>query len=546
MGSEGSAPSDDRGVVLVLVAAAMGTILVLVALVLDLGGARRDREADQVAADAMALAAVADLGGSARSAERACHSAWDYLVVNLPTAATAPSPSCSTFATTCNATTARQIETTIGPYRVTFTHPVPADHTLLQGQSAAALDGTACDRFGVRVRQTRANLWMAGSVSLDVKAVGRLVRGRGDVDAPLVLLEPSACDVLTVNGSGQLRVSTSTGDPGYIDIDSDGSACPQQKSIIIDVDGNGKITAGVISMWALGGGDPSRAYDTSDNSLFDLQNPSISPVPTASQAPVGRNAVDWRYNCSAANGCPDSGTAEIDTMVAAWGSGEPQPAGSFTRWTTAGYSCSPSGATVVPAGSWWVDCGSAGLSTNGSITFQGGDIVSDGPIRATGSGGVRINCSDANPSDTVAPATCPADPPSPTIFYQRAGDLVRNGDLELRETFVYLASGALDMAGNAKLVWTAPDDPTHPFDDLLVWSASSTPVEVNGTADVVLEGVFFAPNATVTLAGNMSGQALGAQMFVNRLDVNGTANLELSPSVDRMVSVGRGRYVLIR
>ncbi len=531
-----------------LVAAAMGTIVVLVALVLDLGGARRDRDADQVAADAMALAAVADLGGAPTSAVRACEAAWDYLVVNLPTAASAPTPSCGTFATACVATTAREVHTTIGSYEITFTHPVPTGHALLAAQSASAgLDGSACDRFAVRVEQHRSNLWMASSVELDVHAVGRFVRGTGDVDAPLVLLDASDCDVLTVNGTGQLVVTTSTGEPGYIDIDSDASACPNQKSVILDVDGNGTITAGVISMWALSGANAAHAYDAGNQNLFNLQNPNISPVPTPSAAPVGRSAVDWRYNCSAANGCPDGGTAEIDAMVAAWGgAGDPQPAGSFTRWTDAGYSCSPTGDLVVPAGDWYVNCGSAGISTNGSITFQGGDIVTDGPIRATGAGGIRINCTDANTSDNVAPPVCPLDPPSPTILYQRAGDLIRNGDLELHETFVYLAAGTIDMAGNAELVWTAPDDPNHPFDDLLVWTESATPIGVNGTAGMQLEGVLFAPNASVTLSGNMAGQALGAQLFADKLALAGTASLELSPSVDRMVAVGRGRPLLIR
>jgi hypothetical protein len=545
--SERAAPSDDRGVVLVLVAAAMGALVVLVALVLDLGGARRDRDADQVAADAMALSAAASLGGAPRDASEACEAAWDYLVVNLPAAISAPAPSCSAFSTPCVASTARTVTATAGSFRITFTHPVPAGSPLLSGQPANVLDGLPCDRFGVRVQQQRPNLWTAGSVSLDVHAVGRFVRGVGDVQAPLVLLEPTACDVLTVNGSGRLSVTTAAGDPGYIDIDSDGTGCDQAKSIILDVDGNGKVTAGVISMWALGGGDAARAYDATDKNLFDLQNPSVSPMPTPSSAPVGRTGVDWRYNCSAANGCPTSDTADIDQLKAQWGgTGEPLPTGTFTRWTTSGRSCSPGADLVVPAGNWWVDCGSGGISTNKSITFQGGNIVSDGPIRATGAGGIRMNCADVNTSDQIAPATCQNPPPDPSIYVQRSGDLIRNGDLELRETFVYLKSGTVDMAGDVKLTWTAPDDPSHPFDDLLVWTEDARPIELNGTTDLVLEGILFAPNAELRLRGTTSGQALGAQLFVDRLDLGGTANISLSPKVDRMLQVGRGQPLLIR
>ena len=109
MGSEADdleAPNDS-GAVLVIVAAALGAILIMVALVLDLGGARRDREADQVAADAMALAGASQLGGTNQAAVVACGAAWDYLVVNLPTAELAPSPACTAFAAVCSPTTAR-------------------------------------------------------------------------------------------------------------------------------------------------------------------------------------------------------------------------------------------------------------------------------------------------------------------------------------------------------------------------------------------------------------------------------------------------------
>ena len=543
MASEGSAPreraADDAGAVLVLVAAGLGAILVMVALVLDLGGARRDRAADQVAADAMALAAAASLASGELSAVPACEAAWDYLVVNLPTAASAPVPSCTPFAGPCVASTARTVDVTIGAYAITLTHPVPAGHALLAGQPTSNLDGAPCHRIGVRVQQDRANLLASGSVSLDVDAVGRFIPGIGDVDAPLVLLADHECGVLTVNGTSSLAVSTATGAPGYIAIDSDGSECQNPSKVILDVNGQGTITADEVTMYALADGDATSAYSSG----------LITPQPTPASAPVSRNGMDWRYNCDPSAGCPYAGPPHIDEMVAAWGgTGAPLPAGTFTRWTTSGRSCSPTGNTVLPAGNWYIDCGSGGLTTNGSLTFQGGNIVSDGPITATGSGGLRVNCVDVNPSDNVAPGTCGGDgsTPAPGVLYLRSGDLVDNGDLELRQTTVYLATGKVTINGTKKVYWTAPRDPTYRFDDLLVWTESTSLVKITGNSNLYLEGTFFAPNASVELAGSTGGQALGAQIFANKAVLTGGATLALSPREDRMLSIGKGRPLLVR
>ncbi len=530
-------PGSDAGAVIVIVAAAMGALLVMVALVLDMSGARRDRDEDQMAADAIALAGTARLGPATDPAVTACIAAWDYLTVNLPTAKNRPAPACSAFASACSPATARSVTATVSEYRITLTHPVPTNSWLLQGQSAASLDGDPCDRFGVRIEQTRANQLAKGSVSLDVHAVGRLLRGVGDAQAPLVLVDEHACGVLTVNGNASLTVNTQSGQPGYIDIDSDGSACSNPNKVVLDVNGQGSVTAGQIAMWALADGDATSAYSSG----------VLSPLPIASSARVGRNGMDWKYNCDPAAGCPGSGPAQINAMVADWGgSGAPQPPGSFTRWTTSGRSCSPVGITVVPAGNWYIDCGSAGLTAIGSITFQGGNIVSDGPIKASALAGLRVNCSDADPTDNVAPANCATDPPAPTILYLRSGDLLDNSNIELRETTVYLGSGKVTIAGNNSVIWTAPNDPTFRFDDLLLWTTGTGLISITGNVNLQLEGTIFAPNAAVKLAGSTGGQALGAQIFAATAELVGGAQLTLSPKQDRILAVGKGRPVLIR
>lgn len=543
MGSEGqrgtvrSGRRDEAGAVIVIVASAMSVLIVMVALVIDLSGARRDRDADQLAADAMALAAAFSLKGAETSAVPACQAAWDYLVVNLPSAESAPVPSCATFGTVCIPATPRTIQATFGEYRITLTHPVPAGHALLQDRPAGSLDGIACDRIGVRIQQTRANLIASGSVDLDVSAVGRYVRGVGNVQAPLVLLAEHACQVLGVTGTGRLTVNTSTGAPGYIAIDSDGSACNNPNKVVLDIDGQGTIVAGAVSMWALADGDATSAYSPS----------LVSPTPVASSTRVGSGAMEDRYNCDPAAGCPGAGPPHIDQMVAAWGGpGAPTPPGSFTTWTASGRSCSPSGDTVVPAGNWYIDCGSAGLTTNGSLTFQGGNVVSTGPISASGPGGFRMNCSDTNPADLIAPVTCAVDPPAPAILYLRAGDLLQNGSVELRETMVYLTNGKMTFSGSNSLTWTAPDDPAHRFDDLLVWTTTTGIIKITGGSTTYLEGIVFAPNASLELAGNTGGQALRAQIFSRSARLVGGAQFTMAPEEDRIMVIGPGQPLLIR
>lgn len=544
--------ADDRGAVVVIVAAAIGAILLMVATVLDFSGARRDRDADQVAADTIALAASQSLGTANLSAAAACGAAVDYLLVNLPTT---PSTSadlasqCTTqlSAPCTSATPAREVSIAVAEYTITLTHPVPDGSPLLAGQASSTLDGTACQRFGVRVQQTRDNLWGAGSVSLDVDAVGRFIPGVGDVHAPLILLADHECEVLEVGGSSQLTVSTSTGEPGYVAIDSDGDECGNK--VVLDISGadpNGKVIADTVSMWALNTANASVAYNAG----------LLSPSPVASSAPVGRSAFDWRYNCDPSAGCPGTGPAYLDELVTAWGgTGMPTELswlpGAFTQYPAAGESCTPPGNVIFPAGNWYIACGTTGLKAGGNVTFLGGNVVSDGPLDAAGAQGLRINCEGGALGDNVTLPPCEDDPTQfePAVFFQRSGDLVNTNDsraLEMRQTFVYLQAGGLTTAGNHMITWTAPDDPTHPFDDLLLWTETTADIKITGTVDLELEGTLFAPNATVELTGSTGAEALRAQIVASQLDLSGTATLELSPEIDRMTTVGKGRPVLIR
>lgn len=530
---------DDAGAVVVIVAASMGAILVLVALVLDLSGARRDREADQTAADAMALAAASSLGGGAG---QACAAAWDYLVVNLPTAQErADAPDCAAFAGDCVAASPQIDSTSIGDYEITFIHPV-ADAEMPDGPRGDGFDGEPCDRFGVRILQTRPNLWAGGAVNLEVDAVARYVAGVGDADAALVLLSDDGCNVLRLVGTGSLVVKDSLGQPGYIAIDSDGSnasSCAGNK-VIFRESGKGAVSAAQVAMWALTVGS-GNAY-----SVGAIPTPG-DPVPAA--APVGSAALDLRYDCDPDEGCPGSGPPHITDMVGDWGKpGAPLDFAPFKTWKTvygeAG--CSVPGDLVVPAGNWYINC-PGGLSAGGSITFQGGDIVSDGPITTSSSGTLRVNCADGNSSDAVFSGSCSAPSPTDSTLFLRSGGLADSGNLELRETMAYVASNsAVRLSGTKSVVWTAPRSSSSRFEDLLLWAPNTELVKITGSATLDLEGVIYAPKATVELAGNAGAKALRTQIFAKSLELAGSVNMEIKPAADRVVEVGRGKVLLIR
>lgn len=525
---------DDEGAVVLLVAMSMTAIVILGSIVINLGGARQAREHDQDTADAMAIAGAAKLDPTGTNDQAACNAAWAYAMSNLNLSAS-PAPSCSTMAGPCVATTSRSVSVTSGVFTLTFVNPVLDTDTLFSAQPATSSDATPCERFGVRIAHTWHYPFGRGDPVLNVSAVARFMHVKGNVDAPLIVLNQHGCDVLTVSGNSHVSAVTSNGLPGYIAVDSDGAGCPAGNKVIVDAVGNAQVTAGAITMWALATGNTARAYDPADAG----PGKAFNPIPVASSAPVGRTAVDWRYNCLAANGCPSGTSPALTNLIAADG-GTGTPAG-FTKWSTAGYSCTP-GDVVVPRGNWYVDC-PGGLNISGTVTFRGGDIVSDGPMNLSGSANLRVNC-DAASSTT----NCPANPSTPTTFYIRNGGISKAGTVTLTmiETFVYLANGTIDLSGNAALTWTAPSDPTYPFDDLLFWTENSSPIAMTGNASTNMTGVFFAPNATLTLTGNTADHAIQAQMWVNNLALVGNTDLTLAPRQDSMMVLGGGGGALIR
>jgi hypothetical protein len=96
----------------------------------------------------------------------------------------------------------------------------------------------------------------------------------------------------------------------------------------------------------------------------------------------------------------------------------------------------------------------------------------------------------------------------------------------------------MDGGGGGILTWIAPDDPSHPLDDLALWSDSevtSAPHIWAGQAALTMEGVFFVPIVTVEYAGQGSQQQTKAQFIADKLHARGQGELLVAPVFGRSV-----------
>lgn len=249
---------------LVLLALLVGAMLVMVALVVDIGQLRVDRRTNKSAADVAVRAGVGRLQFGPWSG--VCK-ARDFLVANSPgfssldagtevwtDAADPPtvygSSPCATVATApdvvpcvANApSTWAKLQATAGGGR--FTVEIQSGYALPDGRFpedlARAGDGGdiekgSCDNLSVIVTERRAPAFGAvvglGERTTRVRSVGRLnAEETLDFVAALQLLERSRCGVLTTGGANTRVIAQPFEDqPGTVQIDSaaDAASCPQ-------------------------------------------------------------------------------------------------------------------------------------------------------------------------------------------------------------------------------------------------------------------------------------------------------------------------------
>lgn len=590
-------PRNDRGYSLMMVAASLLLLLGVAAFAIDLSAMRLDRALDQRVADAAASAGALTTYES--GGQIGCETALAYVELNLPQVGALATGGCSTIPATCDPTTATVIAQTSGGFTVTVVYPVPDSDALMNpgalgagSQPVVTADGDACERFGVRIAAVH-DAFLSQAVGFNqgtttVHAVARaFLPPPSGTPINLLILDRFGCEALKASGNGGIIVDAivdpddGTLHPGEAAVDSDASTGCATDGGVIDIDGTNAIMradgpAGcpnqtgteVVNGQLLGHGcglirtiapgTPGCNWPACTASGGANPN-NPNPLPTAMGARLTRAPVDHRYNCradystvpisiswatdplTAANeqdipGCTGTGGDYIHDLIESVG-----PSGSpgfgWSPWSSS-YPCDvPSSQPAISVtGNWYIDCADFNVRT--SITITGGSLVADGNVAITSSTGHLIV------DNTGAPG----------YVFLRGGLLSKDGQASItfNETMVYASkTSRMQMdGGTGSLIWVAPDDPTHPFDDLALWSDStitSSPHLWAGQAALVMEGAFFVPIVTVEYAGQGSQIQTEAQFIADKLHARGQGILKVSPIAERAVGLRPPpRSVLIR
>jgi Flp pilus assembly protein TadG len=555
---------DERGVALVLIAMSMVTLLIIAALVIDVGRMRSRGQSMQSAADLSALAAAAGLRNSDVGA--ACQAAVNYFNSNVSTSS---SITASTFCaqsgndvttTTCSGGTLGEAKpsATVNGITLSIHYPVPASEITSPGiVGARSNDGTPCQRLSVLITDTQPGFFsgLAGHASLSGtrSATIRVLPGHSTKAPALWLLDPTGCTSLQVGGGSYVTVGNAAVASGLITVDSDGTACSSnQKTIstggsntLIDAVGTGTNDPGMITLDALPGGSSTCVTPACDPS--DVSSGLIVPQPIPAGQRATRAPVDWQFNCKGTypnyhgigiSGCQDGTPAYVDLLKSAVGT-TGLPGTTFKSYKGNGFNCNPSGTVNVPAGNWLVDCTGQGLKIgNGSnVTFAGGNVVFDNGVSMTG-GTLSFNTSNPTsslPSSCVPPnittTLCIDNSSSNAAFvYFRSGNItMTGGTLTALGVSVFDNFGYLKSSANPPM-WHAPTE--GPFAGLAFWSDfSSSQYQVNGGSGASLTGIFFAPEAVpFTLAGGGNWGQQAAQFISYQLVVTGNSTLQITPN----------------
>jgi len=573
----------ERGVVLIIMTLTMVVLMVMAAIVIDLGYTRGAAGFDQSSADLAALAGGDEL--AIRHYAAACGDIVSYVNANASGISPIDATSfCTGFAeTVCSDGPRAQVTPTVtsGKYTVSVRFPVPDEEIADPTFGAGKLDGIPCERMTVSITSLEPSFF-GGVSGHDAYSVTRTatVRGGGSqvrLVPALWLLDPVGCGVLSVQG-GSSVVAGDVSDPlkinpGVITLDSDGSGgCSASNPTLITGGAGTQVRAipttgfvgkrGEISLRALPyGASTCTGSVACSQSAVGTQ---ISPQPIPAEGRATRAPIDWLWNCKASyptykgiaiEGCPNTDTTApfMDRLVA--GVGPSGAVNGFQRWSST-YSCSPNG-TITVTGNWWVDCGPPnGLSiSNGTtVTFSGGNVVFDGGIKLNSGGVLNVNTANPNPSLPYGcAATSPTAPCLTASSAKAAFVYVRKGDWNLgggafnaKNTAVYLSrTSFLKGSGGSPPNWMAPTEGA--FAGLALWAEAEGSFTISGGAGVSLRGTFFTPFAddlTLTGGGNWGQQ--NAQFITYRLTVSGGSNLVMAPDPTSAVILPPEAATLIR
>lgn len=306
----------DDGVVLVIAALSMVALLLVTAIVIDLGYTRSDRRNGQLAVDNAASSAGQALATG--TGADACATALDYLRLSLDTPAFTGA-SCGTFTPACVEGATRSTTATSGDYTVTLVYPVVDSSPLMArtstiGASGIAvdptIDGTSCQRFGVKVTTTSGSFF-GGIAGQDTRSSSAhaVVRGAivGNLEKPpaFLMLERTDCGVLGNSASGAgnrgIVVKNNGDDAGLIHLDSNATTnCFGSTQDAYAIYGS-PLSDGSPSITVEPGdsGEEAQIRTAATNGKGAAEFPGgISVAPTFDD-PVSRKIVDEKYNSGA-------------------------------------------------------------------------------------------------------------------------------------------------------------------------------------------------------------------------------------------------------
>jgi hypothetical protein len=313
--------SSERGAYLILWALLVVGVMIMVALVLDLGSLRSDRRGNQTITDLAALAAGPRLAQlPTPDAVGACEDAFRYARTNTPGLAGMSNASIDTACAplSCDPSsppaTGTDATISVGDFSVTVRYPIPAGEL----SSTTAADGSTCERMRVSIDRT-VDSFFAKIIGVDTLTShsSSMVRGFSSTIekqvAALLVLERIDCGALrgTASGAGAggiLVLPFDADHPGLIGVDSYGDQPPCNNTTTangyvvfgkqlppsserpnapsIEAQGLPSGAPGRIDLWALRVGSPHTAYPVPSG---------VAPAPTPGDI-TSRGPVDVKYN----------------------------------------------------------------------------------------------------------------------------------------------------------------------------------------------------------------------------------------------------------
>lgn len=401
----------ERGAVATMVAISLTALLIVVAMILDFGLVRLDRQSNKAAADAAVAAGMRGLDGGTGEvySYRGVCEAIDYLNANEPDLKDAglawsqcngskDSVVCEPAASSTWArfeqtlTTASDVTYTV-QVRIPYTEADMAEFeeesktTLTSDQGETAEAG--CDQLGVNITEVRkpglGSIASTDDITSRVRSVGRITIGQeGEGAVALLLLERHDCRAIDTNGGASVQVLGNDDMPGMIHTDSlgDGDNCSSSDKIYNGNHSSGIVAeasddgteSGLLTTRALSGALEAVAANAADPIGFVHGGPYPPGTAPEGRDLITRRPIDNRY---------------LDAVRTQQANGYAKTVMTPTAATAAGYTVStgPGGctldATERAAVRLYVDCpGPPGFTQAGVSLPNATEVIFNGKVSA--------------------------------------------------------------------------------------------------------------------------------------------------------------------